>query len=66
MFNPYTQFLGVLETCLALRYWFFRCLAVKVLRVLCDYISAFKRETDMGFMVLIMIIRFIPSLFCHC
>ena len=36
------------------------------LKVLCDYISAFKRETDMGFMVMIIIIRFFPFSFCHC
>ena len=28
----YPQYSGVLETCLALRYWFLRCLAVKVLK----------------------------------
>ena len=27
----YPQYSGVLETCLALRYWFFGCLAAKVL-----------------------------------
>ena len=36
------------------------------LKVLCEYISAFKMETDRGFMVIIIVIRVFPSLFYQC
>ena len=35
-------------------------------KLLCNYISAFKTETGMGFKVIIVVIRVLLSLFHHC
>ena len=36
------------------------------LKMLCDNISAFQMETNRGFIVIMILIRFVPSLFYHC
>ena len=53
MLNPYTlniqespQYSGVLETFLALRYWFLRCLAAKVLRIQYCHESRLTQSTQ--------------------
>ena len=35
------------------------------LKMLCDNISAFQMETNRGFIVIMILIRFVPSLFYH-